>query len=179
IKLFIDNLRWQGVPFYIKTGKRLTHKSTEIIVEFKSGIHSFYSSHELDSNILVIRIQPLEGVFFQFNSKQPGTENIVVPVKMDFCQNCQLESNSPAAYERLLLDIIKNDSTLFTRWDEVEYAWEFIDRIKNSWSSIQPEFPNYRAGSGGPAAADRLIKGDDRNWWQINKLNMEQMTKNK
>ena len=80
-------------------------------------------------NLLVIRIQPLEGIFLQFNAKRPGTDNIILPVQMDYCQNCQLGENSPEAYERLIHDIIKGDATLFTHWDEVEYSWRFIDRI--------------------------------------------------
>lgn len=180
IKLCINNLRWQGVPFYIKTGKRLTHKSTEVIVEFKSGVHPFYNNKKsrINPNILVIRIQPLEGVFFQFNSKEPGTEQEVVPVKMNYCQNCKLESNSPAAYERLLYDIMKGDSTLFTRWDEVEHAWEFIDNINRNWINTLPDFPNYCAGSRGPEAAEHMLKRDGRNWWQINELNDEEITIN-
>ena len=91
LKLYINNLRWSGVPFYIKTGKRLTQKSTEIIVEFKGGAHPVYLSENKNimPNLLVIRIQPLEGIFLQFNAKRPGTDNIILPVQMDYCQNCQ------------------------------------------------------------------------------------------
>lgn len=169
LKLYINNLRWSGVPFYIKTGKRLTQKSTEIIVEFKGGAHPVYLSENKNimPNLLVIRIQPLEGIFLQFNAKRPGTDNIILPVQMDYCQNCQLGENSPEAYERLIHDIIKGDATLFTHWDEVEYSWRFIDRIAESWSREEIDFPNYPAGSSGPVEADRLMEKDGRHWWKL------------
>ncbi len=169
LKIFINNLRWNGVPFYIKTGKRLTHKSTEIIVEFKSEAHPAYQEQfaGLLPNLLVIRIQPLEGIFFQFNAKRPGTEHNIVPVQMDYCQNCQLGNNSPEAYERLLYDIMRGDSTLFTRWDEVEYSWRFIDKIAEQWVEEKPAFPNYSAGTEGPEAAERLLEDDGHSWWKI------------
>ncbi len=177
LKLFINNLRWSGVPFYIKTGKRLTHKSTEIIVEFKSEAHPAYKEEfaGLLPNLLVIRIQPLEGVFFQFNAKRPGTEHNIVPVQMDYCQNCQLGNNSPEAYERLLYDIMRGDSTLFTRWDEVEYSWRFIDKIAEQWAEEEPAFPNYVAGTQGPEAAQKLLEDDGRHWWEIDGFHGEKI----
>ncbi|MFW6287911.1 MAG: glucose-6-phosphate dehydrogenase, partial [bacterium] len=172
VKAFVNNLRWEGVPFYLKTGKRTTHKSTEVIVEFKERAHPAYKGKKSDlmSNLLVIRIQPQEGVFFQFNAKRPGTDEKIVPVQMDFCQNCQLGHNSPEAYERLLFEIMKGDSTLFTRWDEVEYSWRFVDKIAKAWSEKKADFPNYQAGTDGPDEAARLLEKDGRNWWNIDKL---------
>ncbi|MFW5980814.1 MAG: glucose-6-phosphate dehydrogenase, partial [Halanaerobiaceae bacterium] len=174
LKTYINNLRWDGVPFYIKTGKRLTKKSTEIIVEFKSRPHPAYMKNfpELKSNLLIIRVQPLEGVCFQFNAKQPGTRQNIIPVQMDFCQNCNINANSPEAYERLILDMIKGDPTLFTRWDEVEYSWKFIDKIAGAWDNIETDFPDYKAGTSGPEAADKLLERDGRKWWHIDPHNM-------
>ncbi|MEJ6950698.1 glucose-6-phosphate dehydrogenase [Natronospora cellulosivora (SeqCode)] len=175
VKTFINNLRWADVPFYLKTGKRTTRKSTEVIVEFKEAAHPAYQSKvsSLMPNLLVIRIQPQEGVFFQFNAKHPGTDTKIVPVQMDFCQNCQLGENSPEAYERLLFEVMKGDSTLFTRWDEVEYSWRFVDKIAKLWQEKEPEFPNYKAGSNGPKEANELLERDGRKWWDINDLAAE------
>lgn len=168
-KTYIENFRWAGTPFYIRTGKRLPLKSTEIIIEFKPlpGILYFKEFDGLAPNLLVIKIQPLEGVFFQFNAKEPGAKNKIIPVQMNFCQNCSEESNSPEAYERLLADIIQGDSTLFTRWDEVDYSWKYVDPITKVWNENPPNFPNYPAGAWGPEAADRLLKADARQWRQI------------
>ena len=165
-KAYIHNFRWANVPFYIRTGKRVPIKSTEIIIQFKPLPQVLYARlfGQLNPNLLVIKIQPEEGVFFQFNAKKPGTENIIVPVQMDFCQNCRLDNNSPEAYERLLFDVMRGDSTLFARWDEVEYSWRFIDNIASTWQERQPEFPNYAAGSIGPAAAQTLLERDGRDW---------------
>lgn len=169
IKLYIQNFRWSGVPFYIRTGKRLRNKSTEIIVQFKTlrNILYFKEFKELQPNILVIKIQPREGVFFQFNSKEPGVGNTIIPIQMDYCQNCQFENNSPEAYERLLYDVMKGDSTLFTRWDEVEYSWKFVDKIAEVWRNTKPKFPNYESGTWGPESSDELLKKDGRIWWNV------------
>ncbi|SFH24980.1 glucose-6-phosphate 1-dehydrogenase [Desulfotomaculum arcticum] len=165
-KANIHSFRWANVPFYIRTGKRAPVKSTEIIIQFKPLPRVLYARlfGQLNPNLLVIKIQPKEGVFFQFNAKKPGTESIIVPVQMDFCQNCRLDNNSPEAYERLLFDILRGDSTLFARWDEVEYSWRFVDNIASAWQEQQPEFPNYAAGSTGPAAAQTLLARDGREW---------------
>ncbi|NLL70759.1 MAG: glucose-6-phosphate dehydrogenase [Epulopiscium sp.] len=167
LKVQIENFRWGGVPFYIRTGKRLPKKSTEIIVQFKSIPEILYwkEFENLKPNLLVIRIQPMEGIFMQFNAKKPGTETQIIPVQMDFCQNCEIGSNSPEAYERLLYDVMKGDSTLFTRWDEVEYSWRFIDTIAKAWEREKPLFPNYDAGTWGPKEADELLRKDGRKWW--------------
>lgn len=172
LRLFINNLRWTGVPFYIKTGKRLIRKYTEVIVEFKHYPHPSYLKDfsDLAPNLLVIRIQPREGVYLQFNAKEPGARQKIVPVRMDFCQNCQIGVNSPEAYERLIYDVMRGDSTLFTRWDEVEYSWRFIDKIAEAWAKREPGFPNYPAGSNGPEAADILLEQDGRKWWEKGSL---------
>jgi glucose-6-phosphate 1-dehydrogenase len=166
LKVHIDNFRWAGVPFYIRTGKRMPVKSTEIIIQFKPLPNILFAREYggLDPNLLVIKIQPKEGIFLQFNAKKPGTENIIVPVQMDFCQNCRPGTNSPEAYERLLYDVMRGDSTLFARWDEVEYSWKFVDHIAAAWKERKPNFPNYAAGSWGPAEAAELLARDNREW---------------
>ncbi|AOQ25277.1 Glucose-6-phosphate 1-dehydrogenase [Moorella thermoacetica] len=171
LKLFIDNFRWAGVPFYLRTGKRLPLKVTEIILQFKSlpDILYFKEYGELRPNLLVIRVQPLEGVYVQLNAKRPGNNNYIVPIRLDFCQNCEVGVNSPEAYERLLYDVMRGDPTLFTRWDEVEAAWKFVDPISAAWAAQgQPQFPNYAAGQWGPPAAQRLLICDARRWWEEN-----------
>lgn len=168
MKIFVENFRWAGVPFYIRTGKRMNNKTTEIVVQFKSLPNILYTKeNDLAPNLLVIRIQPREGVMFQFNGKKPGTGNEIIPVQMDFCQNCMLENNSPEAYERLLFDVIKGDSTLFTRWDEVEYSWKFIDSIMKIWEAQDYEFTSYESGTSGPEEAHELLAKDGRQWWEV------------
>lgn len=164
LKLEIDNTRWQGVPFYIRTGKRMAKKSTEIIIEFKHPDNVLYNNSLIQPNTLIIKIQPTEGVFMQFNAKTPGSLNTIVPVQMDFCQNCEAGINSPEAYERLLYDAMRGDSTLFARWDEVELSWKFIDQILDSWKTIKPDFPNYNPGENGPIQAYRLLDKSGHRW---------------
>lgn len=166
LKVEIDNFRWAGVPFYLRTGKRLPKKSTEVIIQFKElpGILYFKDFTGQVANLLVIRVQPMEGVSFQFNAKRPGPTNELVPVQMDFCQNCREGYNSPEAYERLLYDVMRGDSTLFTRWDEVEYAWKFIDEIAVGWQERQIKPEPYQAGTWGPNQADELLRRDGLTW---------------
>lgn len=174
MRAFVDNERWRGVPFYIRTGKRLPVKATEIQVQFKqvSGLPYRQDLPDPDGaairpNRLVIRIQPLEGVHLEINAKSPGTHTQITPVALDFCQNCAAPFNSPEAYERLLFDVIRGDPTLFTRWDEVALAWQFTDPIEAVWAEGQPSFPNYAAGSWGPPAAAELLTRDGRRWWPV------------
>lgn len=162
-KTYVNNERWKDVPFYIRTGKKLPEKTTEIVIKFKEQENSLYKDVN-HPNYLVIKIQPKEGVFFQFNAKEPGTIPKIVPVQMDFCQNCQIGNNSPEAYERLFYDIIRGDLTLFSRWDEVEYSWKFIDKIMEKWNNTQPNFPNYKSGTWGPKEADSLLTNDNTKW---------------
>ena len=158
----------ERVPFYIRTGKRMPKKSTEVIIQFKEAKTNLYQGlHNLQPNLLVIRVQPQEGVFLQFNAKKPGNEDVIVPVQMDFCQNCQVGINSPEAYERLLYDVMKGDQTLFARWDEVYESWKYIDTILDVWNNEEPNFPNYRSGTYGPKAADELLERDGRKWLNI------------
>lgn len=172
LKAEIENFRWSGVPFYIRTGKRLKHKHIEVIVQFKSLSKILYLKglDEMTPNQLVIRIAPTEGIHLQFNAKKPGQNNDVVPVQMDFCQNCEIGYNSPEAYERLLLDAMKGEKTLFTRWDEVYHSWMFVDAIQNAWKKEETNFPNYVANSYGPKAADELLERDGRKWYEEENL---------
>ena len=168
MKLEVENERWEGVPFYIRTGKRMPKKSTEVIIQFKEAKNNLYQHFaNLQPNLLVIRVQPQEGVFLQFNAKKPGNEDVIVPVQMDFCQNCEVGINSPEAYERLLYDVMKGDQTLFARWDEVYESWKFIDTILEVWEEVEPSFPNYPSGSYGPKEADELLSRDGKKWLNI------------
>lgn len=162
LKLNIKNKRWKGVPFYIRTGKRMKKKGVQAIVQFKNKYKDLYG--DVGANQIAIQIQPKEGVNFKFNAKQPGDGIDIIPVNMDFCQNCIVGYNSQEAYERLLLDVMKGDKTLFTRWDEVMYSWKFVDSINSAWQQTKPNFPNYNAYTFGPKEADQLMTRDGREW---------------
>lgn len=169
LKLNINNFRWAGTPFYIRTGKRLGETSAQIVIEFKRlpDILYFKDTYVQEPNLLVIKIQPNVGVFFQFNTKDFKAKNDIVSMKMDTSYNSKGLGNTPEAYERLILDIIKNDSALFSRWDEVELSWRFADKIIDFMDGEDYDFPNYRAGSYGPIKAMELLEKDNRKWWNI------------
>lgn len=171
-KLYVDNFRWAGVPFYIRTGKRLAAKSTEVVIEFKNVPDRLYfaEKNQLEPNLLVIRVNPMEGIYFKMNAKNPGGDSSsanVIPVAVDFCQSCRVGYNTPEAYERLLLDAMRGDSTYFTRWDEVSLAWKFIDRIAQAWEEDSSDLVQYEAGSWGPKEADELLARDGFKWWPV------------
>ncbi len=168
LRIQINNPRWANVPFYLRSGKRLARKTTAIVVQFKPAVVFPQPKQPLAPNLLTIRIQPREELLLQFNTKQPGIQGEIIPVQMSFCQkcrNCETYANSPEAYEKLLFDALRGDSTLFTRWDEVEKSWEIVEAIGEHRERSQPLFPNYAAGAWGPAAADQLLAGDERQWW--------------
>lgn len=169
-KVFVDNFRWAGVPFYIRTGKRLPVKTTEVVVEFKRVPDNVYLSknHQLEPNLLVFRVNPMEGIYMRINAKKPGAEGVIVPVEMDFCQSCQIGLNTPEAYESLLYDAMRGDSTYFTRWDEVALAWEYVDRIAAAWEEGHEDLHIYEAGSWGPQAASEMLSRDGFRWWPVN-----------
>lgn len=169
-KVFVDNFRWAGVPFYVRTGKRLPVKTTEVVVEFKNIPNNVYLAKKnvLEPNLLVFRVNPVEGIYIKFNAKRPGSESAIMPVPMDFCQSCEVGINTPEAYERLLLDAMRGDSTYFTRWDEVAASWEFIDHIAKAWSAGKGSLHSYAAGSWGPQAAQDLLAVDGFKWWPVN-----------
>ena len=168
VKTSIDNFRWGGVPIYIFAGKRMDRKTTKIIVRFKKlpGINFYSDFNQTEPNVLVIRIQPEEGLFFQINAKRPGNDFNIGPVEMNYCQNCKNEYNSPEAYERLILEAINNNAALFTRWDELENSWKYIDSLIKAGESVDLGYPNYKSGSRGPEAAFKLIENDGRKWWK-------------
>jgi glucose-6-phosphate 1-dehydrogenase len=169
VRVLVDNFRWAGVPFYIRTGKRLPMKATEIVVEFKNVPEDIYlaKKQELEPNLLVFRVQPREGIYFKMNAKQPGSEGVIVPIAMDFTQESGVSHNTPEAYERLLNDAIRGDSTYFTRWDEVSHAWQFVDSIAAAWKESPDTLSFYPAGSWGPEAADELLDRDGFKWWPV------------
>lgn len=169
-KVFVDNFRWAGVPFYIRTGKRLPVKTTEVVVEFKNMPENVYFSRKtkLEPNLLVFRVNPTEGIYLKMNAKQPGSQWGIVPIAMDFCQSCEVGINTPEAYERLLYDAARGDSTYFTRWDEVALAWRFVDRIESAWREQNGDLHPYAAGTWGPQAAHELLDRDGFKWWPVN-----------
>jgi glucose-6-phosphate 1-dehydrogenase len=171
LRLFIDNWRWSGVPVYMRVGKRLPKSATEISVHFKRAPAVLFTkeARELGHNVLVIRIQPDEGISLRIQAKMPGTTFRIQPVKMDFHYGTSFAKPSPEAYERLLLDAMSGDPTLFARRDEVEEAWPFIDIIENAWVAKKnaPKLFFYPAGSWGPEEADDLLARDDRAWRRL------------
>ncbi|AIQ14443.1 glucose-6-phosphate dehydrogenase [Paenibacillus durus] len=169
-RVFVDNFRWAGVPFYIRTGKRLPAKTTEVVVEFKRMPTNVYlgQKHNLEPNLLVIRVNPMEGIYVKINAKKPGSESEIQPLAMDFCQSCLIGINSPEAYERLLHDAARGDSTYFTRWDEVSSAWSFVDHIAKAWKEDASDLASYPAGTWGPVEAAQLLEQDGFQWWPVN-----------
>jgi glucose-6-phosphate 1-dehydrogenase len=162
MKLALNNKRWKGVPFYLRTGKALTHKYAEIAITFKQTPCKLFHGPKgnLATNTLVIRIQPDEGVKLQFNLKEPDQDAAAAPYSMDFSHEAEFGMNTPEAYERLLYDVLRGDQTLFTRWDEVEHAWKIVDKVRSCKSPLQ----FYKAGTHGPEAALQLLKRDGRDW---------------
>jgi len=164
LKLYIDNWRWGNVPFYIRTGKRLPTRVTEIVIHFKPTPHKLFCFDGSD-NHLVIRIQPDEGILLKLGMKVPGTGFNVQQVNMDFHYSDLRQMQIPEAYQRLLMDCMQGDSTLFTRGDAVEQSWDVIDPILRNWEN-NPEAPvsGYPAGTWGPQQADLLIEGPSATW---------------
>jgi glucose-6-phosphate 1-dehydrogenase len=169
LRLEVDNWRWAGVPFYIRTGKRLARKITEIAVTLKPVPHLAFSqtgSLGVQPNQLVLTLQPNEGVSLRLGAKIPGTRMIIRPVNMEFLYGTSFLSQSPEAYERLITDAMRGDATLFTRNDEVEAQWRICDPIVGTWSQEPGPLPQYEAGSQGPAEADQLLL-DGQQWRAI------------
>jgi glucose-6-phosphate 1-dehydrogenase len=166
VKLFLDNWRWADVPFYLRSGKRMPKRVTEIAIQFrKAPLQLFPSaSEELEPNVLIVRIQPDEGITLRIGAKIPGQVTRIRSVNMDFRYGASFGVSSPEAYERLLLDCILGDSTLYARRDMTERGWEIVMPILEEWQSKKADFPNYEAGTFGPAEADQLIERDGRRW---------------
>lgn len=146
-KLLIDNFRWAGVPFYIRTGKRMKEKSTKIVVQFKDIPMNLYYGNEnnMNPNLLVIHIQPDEGITLYLNAKKLGGAAHAQPIKLDYCSNCNDELNTPEAYEKLIHDCLLGDATNFAHWDEVALSWNFVDSISETWAANKILSPNYES----------------------------------
>jgi glucose-6-phosphate 1-dehydrogenase len=169
-RLEVDDWRWSGVPFYLRSGKRLPKRASEIAIQFKEVPHRLFreSAAEPEANLLAMRIQPDEGIMLRFGAKVPGLGIDVRAVNMDFTYGSAFSVDSPDAYETLILDALLGDASLFTRADEVEAAWSIITPIIETWADDSPaEFPNYEAGAWGPEAADELLGRDGRGWRRI------------
>jgi len=166
-RLWIDNEMWSGVPFYIRTGKRMQEKSTRIVIEFKNPLRESYPVHVNPApNLLVIHVNPHEGVSFQLNSKHPGKDSRVEPITMEFAAN---DNDVPEAYELLLYDALRGDSTFFAHWEEVEWCWKWVQPILDAFSDQQVPLHLYEAGTQGPEAAFRLLEEDGFSWWELNR----------
>lgn len=170
VKLFVDNWRWQDVPFYLRTGKRLQTRASEVSIQFRPVPHQSFPKTAVmawQPNRLFIHIQPQEGIALRFQAKQPGSSLHLSPVDMHFSYQETFKSRTPDAYETLLTDVISQDATLFMRADQVEASWSAITPILNAWENTVPgDFPNYQAGTWGPEAAEVLIAQDGRSWLQ-------------
>jgi glucose-6-phosphate 1-dehydrogenase len=165
VRLGVETRRWAGVPFYLRTGKRLPRRVTEISIIFKKAPHLPFSktdTEELGSNQLVIRVQPDEGVTLKFGSKVPGSQMEVRDVAMDFLYGQSFTESSPEAYERLILDVLLGDATLFPQAAEVEASWRVVDPLEDFWAGKEPAF--YRAGEWGPKEADEMLAREGRTW---------------
>jgi glucose-6-phosphate 1-dehydrogenase len=167
IRAFIDNWRWEGTPFYLRTGKRLPKRTTEIAIQFRAAPHAVFSSEAaegMEPNALVLRIQPDEGISLKFGAKVPVQGIRIRSVNMDFVYGASFMVDAPDAYETLIIDALRGDATLFTRQDEVEQQWRFVDPIAQAWAEGRGQMPAYPAGTWGPAEADLLIAEDGRTW---------------
>src|SRR5256884_4152356 len=165
-KLLIDNWRWAGVPFYIRTGKRLAKRSTEIMIQFHCAPHIVFREREVQPNRLVLNIQPDEGISISFGAKRPGTEMSIGNVTMDFSYREGFGDTTRSAYATLLSDCVRGDATLFDRGDSVEAAWSLVDPILDVWSAARTAtVPQYAAGSWGPRDGELLLERDGRRWY--------------
>jgi glucose-6-phosphate 1-dehydrogenase len=173
VELYVDNWRWAGVPFFVRTGKHLARQSSEIRVHFKRTPQALFASTPSEQpgpNVITLRIQPDDGISIAFDVKQPGSHMRALTVNANFSYEAVFGAKGPPAYETLLLDSMRGDATLFTRHDEVEAEWRIITPIEQAWAQLPaPAFPNYAAGSEGPVEADALISGDHRAWRRLSK----------
>ncbi|HEY5037868.1 MAG TPA: glucose-6-phosphate dehydrogenase [bacterium] len=171
LKIFLDTWRWHGVPFLLRSAKRLPKRTTEVAIQFKEPPNLLFKNNlsDLSPNVLVVRIQPDEGITLKFETKVPGMTMEARTVNMDFRYETSFAEGTSEAYERLLLDCMLGDATLFIRGDEVEAAWAALMPVLNHWENTEPEeaFPNYEAGSWGPAAADKMLEKHWRQWRRL------------
>ncbi|HEY1239455.1 MAG TPA: glucose-6-phosphate dehydrogenase [Bryobacteraceae bacterium] len=166
VTFFIENWRWVGVPFYLRTGKRLPKRVTEIAIQFNAAPLAIFDGEASSSapNLLIVRIQPDEGISLKFLSKRPGAGMKLRPVSMDFNYGSSFGERSPSAYETLLLDALIGDPTLYTRQDMVEASWAVVEPIEKVWRETRSDLPNYAAGTWGPAAADEMLARRGHAW---------------
>jgi glucose-6-phosphate 1-dehydrogenase len=162
--LQIENWRWAGVPFYLRTGKRLPARLTEIAIQFRRAPHLVFRGQDLSTNALVLNVQPDEGISISFHAKLPGQEMKLKTVTMDFSYQAAFGGGERSAYATLINDCMRGDATLFDRADGVEAAWAIVDPILDYFQSNKPKFPNYAAGTWGPYEADELLERDGRHW---------------
>lgn len=171
LKLFIDNWRWTGVPFYLRTGKAMSDRVSEIVIQFKQVPQVFFRQTSMEQptpNLIRLRIQPNEGIHVQFGAKVPGPVMKTSAVEMDFCYAKHFGTSPSTGYETLLYDCMIGDATLFQRADTVEISWDVITPVLDVWQSLPPRnFPNYTAGSWGPQESDALLQQDQRHWWEV------------
>src|SRR6187200_1232988 len=166
-KLYVDNWRWADTPFYVRMGKRLARRETTIAIQFKRAPHPPFeevAAEELRPNVLLIHVQPNEGMSLAIGAKVPGQGMAIRTVHMDFLYGATFREGLPEAYERLILDAMLGDATLFTRADEIEEQWALVDAIVAAWQRDRPAFPNYAAGTWGPPSSDDLLHRDGRSW---------------
>ncbi|WP_182201479.1 glucose-6-phosphate dehydrogenase [Paraliobacillus salinarum] len=168
-KFMIDNFRWAGVPFYVRTGKRMAKKSTEIVIQFKDLPINLYKEKgdTIDPNLLVIQAHPNEKITLHLNAKKGDYDTTSKPITMYYDKNYAKDSYSPEAYEVLLNDCLHGDSTNFVHWDEVALSWKYIDIISKAWEEKKADFPNYKSGTNGPKAADELLEASNHHWWEL------------
>ncbi|HXS94357.1 MAG TPA: glucose-6-phosphate dehydrogenase [Candidatus Limnocylindrales bacterium] len=166
VTFFVENWRWAGVPFYVRSGKRLPKRVTEIAIQFNPAPLAIFDKNdgEMSPNLLIVRIQPDEGISLKFLSKRPGSGMTLRPVSMDFNYGSSFGERSPSAYETLLLDALIGDPTLYTRQDMVEASWSVVEPIQKVWHETKFDFPNYAAGTWGPAAADEMLARRGHVW---------------
>lgn len=160
LRLFIDNERWKGTPFYIRTGKKTGTREIELSVTFRRPFP------EVEPNVLIIKIQPTEGVYLQFNIKRPGDTDDIIPTKMDFCQNCSLvhQLNTPEAYERLITACIEGERSWFSQWDQIELCWNYVSRLKELYTQKDLPIYQYEPGTPGPAESDAMLESSGHRW---------------
>jgi len=166
VTLKVDNWRWAGVPFYIRTGKRLPKRVTDIAIQFNHAPLAVFGAETSERwpNLLVLRIQPEEGISLRFYSKLPGAGMKLRPVTMDFNYGTSFGTRTPTAYETLLLDALVGDATLYTRQDMVEASWEVVQPVLDVWSETRFDLPKYAAGTWGPAESDEMLGRQGRAW---------------
>lgn len=161
LRLFVDNERWNEVPFYIRTGKKLGQRETQVAITFKK------TNPNVEANVLMIKIQPTEGIYFQFNVKRPGESDDIILSRMDFCQSCidLNRVNTPEAYERLLLAAINEETSWFSKWDQIEVSWNYIDALKKRYQEEHLAIETYTAGSDGPKQSDDMLEHHGHAWF--------------